>query len=381
MIFQLFILMFYFPVYCLPIALITKIDLGNVNTFLQVFLLLYSVLLFINKVKKIVNLQFRLIAIVIIISIYGFVVGNQPLVVKVLAIKFLLLPLLMSSIYLISDRNIAKFLEAGMYVQIANGIAVVLEFILGPTTLLKLGFVYGTNIRDFTGIIRFPGLTFTNYELGMFSSIMATLMYIMFRDYKNWTLGIRKKLIYLTFISSLICLLGSSSRSGILFLILSFIIHNIVIKRRYHILALGISLGTSLVLYGINTQIFLFSAQSSTSRFELWSSLLGTRSWIYGTGLGTTGSASNSTFANAFDRTFVDNQFIGVLIQFGVFGAVFFLAFIYFLMRAISKRDMSLVIAFLIISMFIEIYDYTIFMTIFYFYIFYMVSKDSQLRK
>lgn len=381
MIFKIIILIFYFPVYCLPFAIITKIDLGNVNTIFQIILLSYSLLIFVSRIKNVVQLQLKLLVILMVLSVYGFFIGKESLIVKLIAVKFLILPILIASFYLLNEKRFTNFIKLGMYIQIGNAFAVILEFILGPKKLLSLGFIYGTNIRDFTGNIRFPGLTFTNYELGMFSSIIATLMYIYLRENKVWNLEFKRATLSITLMSSIICLLGSSSRSGILFFILNIIFHYLFVKRKLHVIAAGMSLGLALAIYGTSKQIFLFSTQSSSSRFELWGKLLGSRAWIYGTGIGTTGSASNSTFANAIDRTFVDNQFLGVLIQFGLLGALLYATIFFFLLRYSSKFDLNLVMSVLVVSVFIEIYDYTIFMALFYFHIFNRLKRDSEPSK
>ena len=372
----------FFPVMNLPIAVYVNKDLGPVNIAIQValcLLILYKVL---GRGLAFSKQHSACLALLVALSLYGGIIGWSTVshTVMFLGAKFLLLPLIFCSVYLLETRDYRRIIWCAFLLQIANFVAVLLEIFVGQERLLKLGFDYGTNIRNLSGATRYPGLTLANYELGVFSAGVFVLALLAYKSMK-FRLGLSRRLLFIVMISSFGCLLGSSSRSGMLFVLIFFLSYMLFVERNFSAFTIFISIAISAISIALMKSSLLVDSSSSKSRIELWGKLLDNGDPWYGAGLGTSGSASNSTYAGLGDRIFADNQLIGLVLQFGVLGVLTFILIFLALARASVTETFPLVIALLVTSNFLELWDYTLFMSLMYLTIFRVNLEEKRNRE
>lgn len=362
---------FYFPVLNLPVSLVSNQDLGLLNIAVQLVL---CIMIFVKIFKRRYFLSKHHIQctfFVFALSAYGATIGwsNVKHATIFLGIKFLLLPLLFSSLHVLDFSDCKKILYFGFIAQIANAVAVIVEVVLGQEKLLQLGFDYGTNIRDFSGTTRFPGLTLANYELGIFSAGVFALAYLILRD-KNNEFKFSQNFLSLVLGSSITCLIGSSSRSGMIFVLIFFVIFSLSVKKNFAgITIIVLILISAFIMASMRSWVFV-DTSSTSLRIELWKILFARVNFWYGAGLGSAGSASNSSYAEVGSRVFTDNQLIAFIYQCGLAGLILFFLIFFSLAKASVLKTFPLVISLLITSIFLEIWDYTLFMSMIFFVIF-----------
>lgn len=298
--------------------------------------------------------------------LYGLLVGfhSVPFIVSLLGIKILITPFLLSSVSRIDDGFKQSFFSTLFIIQIINGMAAILENLVGLEKLQVLGLEYGTNVRNFDHFLRVPGLARTNYELGSYSAIVLVIVYLTLTNQMDLESKISKKFCVSTGIASFVCLMLSNFRSGIIFSILTIALCELLSRKN----VLGFSLITvcisTTILLAISVNFFLLDSNSSLERFAKWSELLSSYDWRVGSGIGFTGGATRSSFASGTELIVTDNQFVSMLLQYGLFGlmSTFLLLFFFFISGNFVTK--SLVISLLTMMIFVEVWDLTLFFTL-----------------
>jgi hypothetical protein len=372
----------FFPVMNLPVAVYVSKDLGPINIAIQVALCLLILFKVLGRGITFSEQHTTCLALLVALCFYGGVIGWSTVshTVIFLGAKFLLLPLILCSVYLLEARDYRRIIKCAFLLQIANFVAVLFEIFVGQERLLLLGFNYGTNIRNLSGATRYPGLTLANYELGVFSAGVFVLALLSLKSMKFY-LGVSRRHLLMVMVSSFGCLLGSSSRSGMLFVLIFFLSYMLFVEKNFSVFTICVTFGISTMSIALMKSSLLVDSASSKSRIELWGKLLDNGDLRYGAGLGTSGSASNSTYAGLGDRIFTDNQWIGFVLQFGVLGLLAFIFIFLALARAAVTETFPLVIALLVTSNFLELWDYTLFMTLMYLTIFRANLEEKQIRE
>lgn len=249
----------------------------------------------------------------------------------------------------------------------ANLIAATWQSISGVDAFLSLGLRYGTSVRTIDGVVRAPGLTIINSELGLFAGIVglfAALQLIL-----NWRLG-SKLWPLLALMLSIGCILLSTSRSGALIIASGIVIALLYLNNRQTRKAANIwsaLLFLSLFLVGFS-YIGATSNASWADRLAQWTSLVNSEIGIFGSGFGSVGAATFSGFSPR-NPMFTDNVYLSILIQFGLIG---FILFCYWLFKVLSLKPLpsrldqaealvlikSIYMAFLITGILVEVIDY-----------------------
>lgn len=363
----LFLLTFVFPIVSLPLYVILKFEMGYVNIALEAICVGAFIISRTKSTAPSLYKETYLIGIILLVLItYGFVIGKDhvSLITALLGVKLLCLPFWLSQVAKFSHEFQFNLIRILFVVQILNAIFAVLETMAGPQVLQGLGFQYGTNQRNFGTVLRVPGLTLTNYLLGSFSAILGVLGYLV----ASKKLFARDSQVHLlsfaSFISSVICLFLSSFRSGIVFTFSCIVFIELLGKKSF-------SRVTNVVIYGVVTillasagNVYLLSTSSSAERQVIWGRLLGQNDWIHGSGIGFTGAASRSSFANSMENIVTDNQYITLLLQFGILGILACLIiFGYFFIRT-DYIGKGVLLATLMMMGYVEVWDMTVMFTL-----------------
>jgi hypothetical protein len=368
-----FMISFTYPVISLPFYVLFNHEIGNLNILMQTVSILSLVLLISRNRPKIEFGFFVPIYFSIFLLIgYGILKGISvtPVTIIFLGVKLLFLPFFLAMISRFPDELRTNLIRSLFIVQIANSIAAVLETILGVNSLMSLGLEYGTNLRNFDSFLRAPGLALTNYELGSFSAAILLLVYLISTQQFALNRKLSNRFCLFTGLASMTCLILSNFRSGMVFTSLAILLCEIISRRNLLGASVVLTLGSGVVLVALLSNFFLLNSNSSIERQSKWADLLSTYDWKFGSGIGFSGAATRSSFATSSNLIVTDNQFVTVLLQFGLFGlfsALFIL--IYFFMQGnfISK---SIVIALAAMMFFVEVWDLTLFFSLVLFFMF-----------
>ena len=364
---RILIYSFVYPVVSLPIYVLFGYELGVLNISLEILSIVALVFLFAKDNSGTnINGYLTIFIMLSLLSVYGFLqsISSIPLTVAFLGIKMLFFPFILALVASFDGEFRSRLVSSLFYVQIINSIAVVAETTLGIDRLESLGLEYGTNLRNFDSYLRAPGLALTNYILGSFSASILFLAYLVLTHQFVLNKGISKRLCVLSGIGSIICLVLSNFRSGILFSVLAILLCEIISRRKFLGASLALSLGTVVFLLAILSEFFLLDSNSFGARQTKWADLLSSYDWKMGSGIGFTGAASRSSFAPVGSLVVTDNQFVSMLLQFGLFGllcSVFILLYLFAKGSPVSK---SLVIALAAMMLFVEAWDFTLFFSI-----------------
>jgi len=251
-----------------------------------------------------------------------------------------------------------------LYIQILNCFAAIVETAYGISRLQELGLQYGTNIRNFESFLRAPGLALTNYELGSFSSIVLVIVYLLMTKQLDLEIDISHNLLRLSGISAIICLALSNFRSGILFCFVAIILGEVLSRRKLIRASIAVLLSSILLLIAILVNFLLLNSNSFIERLDKWSQLLSNHDWIMGGGIGLSGAASLSSYAPIGSGIVTDNQYITILLQFGIVGFCLLIGIFVFLFYKGNTISKSLIIALMVKMFFAEVWDYTVFFSI-----------------
>ncbi|MEV4516364.1 hypothetical protein AB0K00_46320 [Dactylosporangium sp. NPDC049525] len=263
----------------------------------------------------------RLVAggVVCAVLLLGVAVGvaHHSVAQSLLGVRYVVFPLLLLGLVAAQPaRDRLRFASVLAWLLVANGVAALLEVVLGPGRLAAWGLDHGRAIRYIDGNFRAPGLTDFNADLGMLAGAYLLGYVGLWLDpasrprQRSWHAGA---------IAAGLCLALSTSRSGAV-LLAGGVIAAVVLnrgggaarRRQARFLGLGV---LALVAAGFVT-VGATGATSLFQRFDVWADLLRHDLPWWGRGVGAAGAASNSRFAHG-EPVFVDNYYVSLALQFG----------------------------------------------------------------
>jgi hypothetical protein len=217
----------------------------------------------------------------------------------------------------LSARELYRLVTLTAWLMIANAVAGVAEYVIGPARLVEFGLPEGTAVRYIGSTFRAPGLTEVNAALGLLSGsfLLGYAVLWLVRDLRP-----RHVVWHVAAGAALISLALSTSRTGAL-LLAGGLIAAVVLnrgggpaaRRRGRLIGIGVVV---CVLAGF-VAVGATGSSSLFERFRVWGDLLRAGELWYGAGVGGVGAATNSRASNS-PQIFVDNYFVSVALQFGV---------------------------------------------------------------
>jgi hypothetical protein len=254
-----------------------------------------------------------------LLLLFGTVVGvtHPGLPQTLVGLRILLLPAAaLAAVAALRPPEIKRLMGLLSWLMVANAVAAIFEFAVGPARLGAWGLDHDRAIRYIDGHFRAPGLTAFNAELGLLAGayLLGYLALWLARDRRPrraaWHAGAG---------AAAICLALSTSRSGAV-LVAAGVIAGALLNRgaseraRRRALLLG---GGLLALLAVGfAAVGATGINSLYQRLDVWSSLLSTGVPAYGVGIGGAGAATNSRVASGH-QVFVDNYFVSLALQFG----------------------------------------------------------------
>ena len=237
-----------------------------------------------------------------------------------------------------SARELDVLLTATAVLMIANGVAAVVEYAIGPAQLVAWGFEEGRGVRLIGDTFRAPGLTQVNAELGLLagSFLLGYLALWLVRDLRP-----RRLVWHLAAVAAVVALALSTSRSGAL-LVAGGLVGAVLLnrgggpaaRRRARVLgvAIVVVLGAGFAAVGAT------GMASLVQRFGIWGDLLESGGSWTGAGVGGAGAATYSRVASSA-QVFVDNYFISIVLQYGYVIAAVVIALIGWGLVRLSVRS------------------------------------------
>lgn len=369
--------------FSLPFFVILQSEIGFLNIIIEIIGLL-AIFKILIKVEIFRTVLFFLSLLSILYLTIGLLMisGNQSLIIILLAAKFFLLPIIFGFYGFVEEKFQVRLFSVMYMLQIVNLIAATLQSVLGPTRLLSLGLDYGTNVRTFGSILRAPGLTLTNYYLGTFSAVCFALAYIqLFTLEKNISYGY-KFLVKTSMLSSLLCLLLSSFRAGILFIVVTVLLTEMFLKRNFTKVTFVIALGFAAILFALSKSFFLIDSQSMSERLQLWRNLFQGKNLFYGQGLGSSGAVSLSSYASLDFKVVTDNQYLSAIFQTGIVGLMLLILLLLYFFTITDKCGKIFLVSLSTMMFFLEAWDFTLMMSVCFIVVFNGVrlrrSQESQ---
>lgn len=354
------------PFYSLPLLVLLKTQ--DIGTFAIGFQILAIVCGLISVFKsfnyKSLNAGVSGTALLSVACIYGMIIpqtNSTPLIVKVIAIKVILLPVVFSAMISGIDQvgYVCRIVKIFFWVCIANSLAGVLQLYLGTEKLIALGLPYGTQIREFTsGRVRALGLSLSNFEFALFSGLAAIICYAVLTNLilEN---QISKKLAFVTLFSSMISMYTSITRQGILFPLVAIAFLELVRKKNALRIFTQIYSGLILILVLLALNNLFLRSNTFYGRIALWRSLLREFGNFIGNGLAFCGGATTSSYAKNISQIFVDNYFISIYLQLGIVGLLLYLITIYAYLANSNPLGTAIVVALITTSLVTEFWEYT----------------------
>ena len=362
-----FIMSLFFPLVSLPLVALVPESLQYITLGAQLVCLTTSI--------RIVNHtgaweKFRVVVPVFVLFflliLYGAIFGNlqTSVTLKLLAAKIILLPVVLSITAILGLQFIRKLIKALFLVVLLNVIASLIQIVLGVDRLVSLGLKYGSNVSSLgSGRLRAPGLSLTNFDFSLLCGLAIILSLLCLENYFEFQKTFSKVLVTFVLVSSFIGIFVSSTRSGLLFASVTMLAFYAFGKSNIGRIMIFASFA-SLIIFLINLLFPEFlGRQSLGQRFLVWQNILNGRSLIYGDGLGTAGSVTNSSFASAGSRLVADNYYLNLLIQFGVPGIFFFILGMAIYWSFAGQLGRSLIIGLAFTAAITEIWEYTSLMT------------------
>jgi hypothetical protein len=239
-----------------------------------------------------------------------------------------------------SVPDIVRLVGLLSWMIVANAVAAVVEFLIGPPRLAAWGLNHKDAIRYIDGNFRAPGLTDFNAELGMLAGafLLGYLCLWLTRDARP-----RQRLWHAAAAAAAICLALSTSRSGAVMLVAGLVTAVTLnrsggqaSRRRSRRLGLAVVI---LVVIGFAV-VGATAAHSLVDRLGVWGSLLRHGVPVYGLGVGAVGAASNSRVATG-SRVVVDNYFVSLALQFGPVLAASFVALLVAVLIWLWRRSVD----------------------------------------
>ncbi|GAA2689966.1 hypothetical protein [Actinoplanes palleronii] len=205
---------------------------------------------------------------------------------------------------------------AGMV--IANAVAAVVEYIIGPAELVALGFEPERGVRLIGDTFRAPGLTEVNAELGLLAGgfLLGYAALWLVRDLRP-----RRRLWHVAAGAAAVALALSTNRTGALLLaggLLSAVVLNrgggAAMRKRARFIGFGTMVAVALGFVAIGAT----GSSSTFERFQVWGNLLASGAPWYGLGVGGVGAATGSRVSSSATLVFVDNYFVSISLQLGI---------------------------------------------------------------
>ena len=290
--------------------------------------------------------------------------ANIPLLQTVQGARLLLVPLLCGVIGLsVSRRQMVLLMRLSTVVVVCSAAASAVENYLGVGQLVASGLDYGTTVRSFAGSLRAPGLFVTNYGLGSFAGVFGALALTWWPQLEPGKSGRGWRLVAAG--ASVICLLLSIYRTGILVLATAVVLLFIFDRRQGRLLRqMVLILGGAAFFVYVETAGFT-SSSSLFERFSVWGAVLAQYPLkAFGYGLGFSGSASGSRFAER--QIVVDNYFMSLGLQFGLLAIVMVLVVVFIAIRSLTLStrqpilsSASTLLAVVIAFLFVDFWEYT----------------------
>ena len=259
-------------------------------------------------------------------ALVGF--AHQGIAQTLIGVRYVLFPVaVLVAVAARSVPDIARLVGLFSWMVVANAVAAVAEFLVGPARLAAWGLSHMNAIRYIDGNFRAPGLTEFNAELGMLAGafLLGYLCLWLTRDLRP-----RRWLWHAAAAGAAICLALSTSRSGAVLLVAG-LVAVVVLNRsggeasRRRSRRLGLAV---LVLVAVGfAAVGATGGHSLVERLDIWGSLLRHGLPLYGKGVGAVGAASNSRTATG-PRIAVDNYFVSLALQLGPVLAVLFVALV-----------------------------------------------------
>ncbi len=351
--------------FSLPFFVISQSEIGLLSTLIEAMGLLAIIKVSFKVVVSKTELFFVSVLSILYLSIgLAMISKDQSLLVILLAAKLFLLPIVFGLYGFVHTNSQVKLFSFMFILQIGNLIVASVQTILGPSRLQSLGLDYGTNVRTFDSMLRAPGLTLTNYYLGSFSAVCFALAYI-----QLFTLGKQVSYKYMFLIktsifSSLICLLLSSFRSGILFVLIFVFLTEMFLKRSFTKLTIVIAIGFATIIVALSNSFFLVDSQSILERLQRWESLFQGKNLFYGQGLGSSGAVTLSSYASSDSKVVTDNPYLSALYQTGVVGLILIIVLLLYLFAITDKCGRVFLISLSSMMFFLEVWDFTLMMSV-----------------
>lgn len=283
------------------------------------------------------NLSFATIAVLSVLLFAGIKTYlDFGLLTTLLGMKpFLFLFICIQAIKLMDLDNLNRLKRIVGLFFILNAAVSLIQLFLPLSTVLTLfpEAKYGVNIKQIAGTLRAPGLMRDNQYLGLAAALF--ILHMRF-DKKSHFEKIGKVSIFeiSVLLSCAVCIYASYSRSAILIFLAFITIQLSRVKKEIFSTILAIGMGVYFLIF-MNSQ-YSSILDSRNERLELWKQLLSKIGFL-GDGLGATGAATGSRFANDFTFYFgnlgysrvgfSDNYYISILTQVGwISGFVLFAA-------------------------------------------------------
>lgn len=335
-------------------------DLGPWVIALQSVCILILVLTKTSEIAK--NHKFEIL-IFVMLGLLSILFKNKDVnwLTYFLGIKFIIVPAVISFAYLYGKDFQKKLISSIFILQILNFAAGVFERQFGLSRLLSFGFEYGTNIRNFdSGTLRVPGLAITNFDLGLTSGVILSLAYFIQTGRLNFEQKYNQFFILIVLISSAGGIFLSYSRSGAI-LSATVILLGEAFERRGFLKAQTLFLTGAVVGLILMSGNFLFSDNSSfKARLSLWEDLPKLTNPLIGQGVGTTGSATKSSFTSAEIPVVVDNYIISIYLQLGLLAIIIFGAYLSYLVVKGDSFGRALVVGLIVAMQFVELWEYSL---------------------
>jgi hypothetical protein len=348
------ILISYLSVYGTIAIFIDSITVRSIKDIILISLVAYAMIniFFKEKNKVFIYILLLILIFVVIIGLLGLILTGK-VVAWIYGFKVTILPMCLIFLgYFLSKKSIGNFEKTYCYIFILMLVAWVVQYKLGVTQLIAIGYEYGLNIKHFVGgmprlpsIVGYPdGYAFL---LAIFGILVERAKFLSRNLNFQW--GVR----FLTFIF----LLVSTIRAAILLWVVCqtvlFLLNYKTFSRNSLTLALSfiffIILGFISILYinllsrDFNISIHLLSINSLLIRFGHWGDNLPSLFSIHGLlgyGLGMVGAASRriADLGHTSADYAVDNQFFAFYEQFGLIGFSLIMIFLIIILYQLFKR-------------------------------------------
>jgi hypothetical protein len=256
-------------------------------------------------------------AVAVAAAVWGAIgVAHHGLAQTATGLRLILVPVAMVVVVAaLRPLSVRRLLTLFSWLVVANAVAGLVELMVGPALLVRIGFSDDRNVRYINGVFRVPGLTEFNAELGMVAGAfllgyLACWLTPSARPrLRSWHAGA---------LAAVVCLGVSTSRSGAL-LVVGGVLGAVLLprtrSRARRVVALALAGGLVVVMAGAFAVLGAAGSHSLFERFAVWGDLLHGVP-VAGYGIGGAGAATYSRVASS-PPVFVDNYYLNIGLQFG----------------------------------------------------------------